>query len=97
MLDPGTSIVSFLKTELSYDATKFQVESGGFVVNQQAFPTTVQGPTYTSGKVSFSISVGADGTKAIQAPVKAGTLTLRALPSSGISQVGLQQTHSLYQ
>lgn len=87
-LDPGTSMVSFLKSELSYDATKFQVDSGGFVVNQQAFPTTIQGPTYTNGKVTFSISVGADGTKAIQSPVKVGTLTLRALPSSGVSQVG---------
>jgi Mg-chelatase subunit ChlD len=87
MLDPGTSQVSFLKTELSYDPAKFQVEDGGFVVNQQAFPQTIQGPIYSSGKVSFAISVGADGTKAIQSPVKAGTLTLRALASSGTSQV----------
>ncbi len=87
MLDPGTSIVSFLQTELSYDATKFQVDNGGFVANQQVFPTTVQGPTYSNGKVSFSLSVGADGTKAIQTKVKAGTITLRALSSSGVSQV----------
>ncbi len=88
MLDPGTSMVSFLKSEFSYDATKFQVDNGGFVVNQLAFPTSVEGPTYTNGKVSFSISVGADGTKAIQSPVKVGTLTLKALPTSGVSQVG---------
>ena len=85
MLNPGASAVSFLKTELNYDATKFQVANGGFAVNQQAFPEIVQAPTYTTGKVSFSISVGVDGTKAIQSPTKVGTLTLTALPSSAIS------------
>jgi Mg-chelatase subunit ChlD len=88
MLDPGTEAVSFLKTELSYDATKFQVDSGGFQVNRDAFPQIIQGPVYSSGKVGFAISVGADGTKAIQAPVKVGTLTLKALNSSGTSEVG---------
>ncbi|HVF69231.1 MAG TPA: VWA domain-containing protein [Xanthomonadales bacterium] len=88
MIDPGANAVSFLKTELSYDATKFQVDNGGFQVNQQVFPTTIQGPTYSTGKVSFAVSVGADGTKAIQTPSKVGTLTLRALSTSGISQVG---------
>ncbi|HUQ85703.1 MAG TPA: VWA domain-containing protein [Candidatus Limnocylindrales bacterium] len=88
MLDPGTSQVSFLKTELTYDATKFQVDEGGFQVNQDAFPKTLQGPFYSPGKVSFAISIGGDGTQAIQSTAKVGTLTLRALSSSGISQVG---------
>lgn len=88
MIDPGTNAVSFLKTELSYDATKFQVDNGGFQVNKDVFPQTIQGPVYSAGKVSFSISVGADGTKAIQTPAKAGTLTLKALSTSGVSQVG---------
>jgi Mg-chelatase subunit ChlD len=88
MLDPGTEAVSFLKTELSYDATKFQVDNGGFQINKDAFPQTIQGPVYSSGKVGFAISVGADGTKAIQAPVKVGTLTLKALNAPGNSQVG---------
>jgi Mg-chelatase subunit ChlD len=87
MVDPGTNQVSFLQTELVYDATKFEVTEGGFQVNQQAFPTTIQGPFYSSGKVSFSVSVGADGTKAIQSPAKVGTLTLKALNSQGVSQV----------
>jgi Mg-chelatase subunit ChlD len=91
MIDPGTEAVSFLKTELSYDAAKFQVDNGGFQVNKDAFPQTIQGPVYSSGKVGFAISVGADGTKAIQTPVKVGTLTLRALSSPGTSQVGFSQ------
>ncbi|HSW48491.1 MAG TPA: VWA domain-containing protein [Candidatus Saccharimonadales bacterium] len=88
MLDPGTSQVSFLKAQLTYDATKFRVDSGGFAVNQQAFSQAIQGPIYGSGTISFALSVGADGTKAIQSPTKAGTLTLHALSSSGTSQVG---------
>jgi Mg-chelatase subunit ChlD len=87
MLDPGNNQVSYLQTELAYDPSKFQVNEGDFQINQQAFPTTIQGPFYTSGKVSFAVSVGADGTKAIQSPAKVGTLTLRALSSAGVSQV----------
>lgn len=87
MLEPGTSQVSFLKTQLTYDASKFQVDNGGFVVNAQAFPQTIQGPIYGPGTISFAISVGADGTKAIQTTAKVGTLTLRALNTSGVSQV----------
>lgn len=87
MVEPGSSWVSFIKTEISYDPTKFQVDQGGFVVNQQTFPTTIQGPIYSSGKVSFAISVGADGTKAIRDKAKVGSLTLKALAASGVSTV----------
>jgi Mg-chelatase subunit ChlD len=96
MVDPGSNAVSHVQTELTYDATKFQVDTGGFQVNRDAFPQTVQGPVYSSGKVVFAVSVGADGTKAIQSPAKVGTLTIRALPAaSGTAQVGFSNPQAL--
>lgn len=94
MLDPGTSIVSYLKSEINYDATKLQAGSGALQLDLNAFPTVLLQPVYSSGKIQFVVSAGADPTKAIQRPTKIGTLTLSALPSSSTSSVPTQVTFS---
>ncbi len=83
MLDPGQNLVSFLRTEIIFDPSKVQITgTDSFQVNTTAFPQTIQSPSVAGDKLGFSISVGADGTKAIQAPTKVGTLTVKALTSS---------------
>jgi len=82
-VDPGVNLVSFVKLVISYDPTKLQATgSGAFVPNSAAFPTILEGPVYSAGKVAVTLSIGADPTKAIQSPVTAGTLTFTALDTT---------------
>lgn len=80
MIDPGSNLPSLVKLHLQYDTTKFQVAGpSSFVVNTAAFPTTLEGPIVSNGNVYVSVSIGSDGTKAIQQVTKVGTLTLTTL------------------
>ena len=82
-VDPGVNLVSFVKLEIKYDPTKLQASgSGAFVPNSAAFPTVLEGPVYSSGQISVTLSIGADPTKAIQAPVSAGTINFTALAAT---------------
>jgi hypothetical protein len=83
MVDPGSNLVTFIKYQVSYDATKLQPASNDpFTVNATAFPTKVEGPILSTGQISQSVSVGSDPTKAIQTPTKVGTLSFRAIAST---------------
>lgn len=82
-VDPGTNLVSFVKLEISYDPDKLATASAGaFVQNSAVFPSILEGPVYTPGKISVTLSVGSDPTKAIQTKVKAATVTFKALSST---------------
>lgn len=96
-LDPGTNIASLLKGEITYDATKVQAANGSLQFDPSGFPTVVQPPIYSSGKIQFVVSAGADPTKALQKPTKIGTLTLNSLPASGTSstQVTFNSSNTL--
>ena len=81
MINPGTNAVSFVQLELLYDSLKFG-PSGTTPIFQQnttVLPATLEGPNYTSGRVTVSMSIGNDATKAITTPVKVGTLTFQTL------------------
>ncbi len=80
MVDPGNNLVSFVKLEIQYDPTKIATEgANAFAVNPAAFPSTLEGPTYTPGKITATLSVGADSTKVIQTPTKIATITFKAI------------------
>ena len=82
-MDPGTNQISFVKLIISYDATKLQAQSGDLVPNTDAFPGGVlEGPTYESGKVSVTLSVGADPAKVIKTLTKVATITFKALAAT---------------
>lgn len=82
-INPGQNLVSFVKLEIQYDPEKLQVdETNGFQANNVVFPSVLEGPVYTPGKISVTLSVGPDPTKAIQTIVKAGTLTVKALANT---------------
>lgn len=83
-VDPGTNQVSFAKFAITYDPTKLDVVTAGTKCGSSlcpettVFPLVVDGPTYTSGNIAVSLSVGADPTKAITTKMKIATLTLKA-------------------
>lgn len=85
MVNPGANLVSFVSFEIDYDPQYLSVaSSNGFVPNAAAFPTILEGPTVTPGKITGTLSVGAEPTRAIQTPTKAGTITFKALkPTTG--------------
>lgn len=80
-VDPGKNLVSFVKLEINYDPEVLATASGGtaFQANTTAFPSVLEGPVYTPGKIAVTLSVGPDPTKAIQQKVKAATVTFTAL------------------
>lgn len=85
-VDPGTSAVSYVKAELVYDTGKFE-PAGGFIPNQEAFSQVIESVD-SPGKVTTTLSVGSDTSKALKAKTKIGTLTLRALSSVAANSEG---------
>lgn len=84
-LDPGSNLVNFIRYQITYDSTKLQpVGTTPFTLNTASFPTNIEGPVLGTGTISQSFSIGADPTKAIASPTKAGTFTFKAIgPTTG--------------
>jgi hypothetical protein len=79
-VDPGANLVSFVKIEIQYDPSVLATASAdAFKPNTTVFPSTLEGPVYSPGKIAVTLSVGPDPTKAIQSKVTAGTVTFTAL------------------
>jgi len=79
MVNPGKNLVSFVKLEIQYDPEKLATTAAGFQANTVAFPSVLEGPVYTPGKIAVTLSVGPDPTKSIQTTTKAATITFKAL------------------
>ena len=107
MVDPGSNLPSHVTLEMQFDETTLQANQDAFAVNATAFPLTIEGPIYESGKVLISVSIGNDATKAIQTKTKVGTLTLQTIagtegnaseirfgPRSGVLSIGTQDQAS---
>lgn len=82
MVNPGTNLVSFVKVEIQYDPDKLATASTAFQPNTVAFPSVLEGPVYTPGKIAVTLSVGPDPTKAIQTLTKAATVTFKAIANT---------------
>lgn len=82
-VNPGTNLVSFLKLQIQYDTDKLATASANaFAPNTVIFPTVLEGPIYSPGKIEITLSVGPDPTKAVQSLAKAGTVTFTALANT---------------
>src|SRR5258708_5826121 len=82
-VDPGKNLVSFVKLEIQYDPTILATASANaFQANTTAFPSVLEGPIYSPGKIAVTLSVGPDPTKAIQAKVTAATINFTALKAT---------------
>lgn len=83
-VDPGTNLVSFVKLEIQYDPDKLApAETNAFQPNTAVFPSTLEGPVYTAGKIAVTLSVGPDPTKALQSKVTAATINFKAIGATG--------------
>jgi hypothetical protein len=79
-VDPGKNLVSFVKLEIQYDPTTLATASANaFQANTTAFPSVLEGPIYSPGKIDVTLSVGPNPTAAIQQQVTAATVTFTAL------------------
>jgi hypothetical protein len=79
-VDPGKNLVSFVKLEIQYDPSVLATASANaFSANTTAFPSVLEGPIYSPGKIDVTLSVGPDPTKAIQQKTTAATVTFTAL------------------
>ncbi|MCL5434991.1 MAG: cohesin domain-containing protein [Patescibacteria group bacterium] len=96
MLNPGTNQVDFAQLVINYDPSKLSVVPAGpaicpakpedaFCPNVLAFPVILQGPIYTSGTISVTLSIGGGPTSVIQTSAKIGTLTFKAIAPTGAS------------
>lgn len=78
-VDPGENIVSYVKFNVLFDPQKLEAVK---VVPSSSFPLTLEGPTVTSGSATVSLGIGADVTKAIQAPTQVAVITFKALTTT---------------
>jgi hypothetical protein len=81
-VDPGTNLVSWVKLEIQYDPEKLEAGDGAFTQNVSVFPSVLEGPVYSKGKIAVTLSVGSDPTKAIQVKSKAATVSFKALATT---------------
>ena len=87
MVDPGVNLVSFVKLQIKYDTDKLATaSSNAFVPNSVVFPTVLEGPIYSNGKIEVTLSVGPDPTKAVQSLAKAGTITFKTQAATNDGQ-----------
>lgn len=84
MVHPGNNLVTVLHFVVTFDQTKLEANTTQPVsVNTAAFPTVIEGPFVTPGRISMTISIGSDPTKAISTDTKAATITLKAIGPTG--------------
>lgn len=83
VIDPANqNQVSFLKLVLTYDPQKLEVSGQRLEPATTAFPAILEGPTYSSGNASVTLSVGPDPTKVITGITKVATITFKTLTPS---------------
>lgn len=78
-IDPGQNIVSYVKLSITYDHQKLEAIN---ITPSSSFPTTFAGPTISNGNASIEVGIGADVTRAIQAPTQVATITFKAIATT---------------
>jgi hypothetical protein len=88
MVDPNSDIVSFIKFEILYDANKLAIDQAtGIQINTTAFPVTIEGPVFSSGRIAASVGIGSDPTRGIITRTKFATITFRILQVTPPTQI----------
>ncbi len=93
-LNPGTNQVDFAQLVINYDPTKLEIAPSGpaicparptdaFCPNVLAFPVVLQGPIYSSGTISVTLSVGGGPANVIQVSTKIATIAFKAIAPTG--------------
>lgn len=85
MVNPGSHAVSYLSLDILYDPAKLTInQDSAFQPNTSAFPSLLEGPLFTPGRIRAELSVGFDPTNAITTVTKAASVTFTAeAPTQG--------------
>lgn len=96
VVDPGTNQnqVSFIKLNIIYNEAWLDVVDSKLIINEVTFPAKLEGPSYTSGNTSVTVSVGPDPAKVIKTVTKIGTITLRTTSGTGDPKITIAFTGS---
>ena len=78
-VNPGTSLVTFVRFQVNYDPTKVQLVAANPVTLNSTIFTNVEGPVINNGTIAESVSIGSDPTKAISTVTKVATLHFTAV------------------
>jgi hypothetical protein len=78
-VDPGSSLVTFVRFQVTYDPTKVQLVTANPVTLNSSIFTNVEGPVLNTGSLAESVSIGSDPTKAISKVTKVATLHFTAV------------------
>lgn len=78
-VDPGSNLVTFVRYQITFDATKMQLSTTDPITLNSTIFSSVEGPVVTNGTIAQSVSIGSDPTKAIQKVTKIGTLHFKAV------------------
>lgn len=85
-----TNLVSLVKFTIMYDNTKIATDGAGFVPNiTTGLPNIVKGPTYGEGTISITLSAGGDANKVIKTVTTLGTMTFKAIATTGAAPTQL--------
>lgn len=76
ILDPGDSLISIVRFEITYDATKFSAPASAFTPNATTTLELIEGPVLSPGKIAGTLSIGSNYTKAIRETTKIAQLSL---------------------
>lgn len=83
MINPGTNKVSTVRYEINYDASKLQLDgSSAVTLNTIAFPTNIEGPIISTGRIAGTVSIGSNYNLAITTPTKVATIRFKAIQST---------------
>lgn len=97
IVGPGANLISSAKIEILYDPAKISLSPiNPVVVNSQVFPQVIEGPTFSSGKIQITLSVGPDQTKAISNDSKALSLNLKAKAPTNQTNISFGTNNHLY-
>jgi len=83
MVNPADNEVSVVRFEVTYDPTKVTLDSNPFSLNTLAFPTMLEGPIFSSGKIAGTVTIGSDYSKAIKTLTRVATIKFKAIGTTG--------------
>lgn len=84
MINPGNNLVTFAKIELMYDEAKLKPVTNAFKPGT-VLNSILEGPVYSPGKVSVTLSTGPNPESAVNQLSKAGTISFKALTPTDVN------------
>lgn len=93
MVNPGSNSVSLVRYQISYDDPRLILnQTTPVTINTDAFPAVLEGPIISGGKISGTVSIGSNYSKAITVPTKVLTIHFVANEVTGTTPTQVSYT-----